>query len=203
MAARLLSIIETFKSNADTYDSGTIAIILTPDYERFTYINRGCYEGLSIHAEVQAINAYYAINGIKQKKQRNQHIKKYDLLVFRINNCKKILNARPCRDCAQTIYNCGIINRVFYINEIGSLQVHTPQELLIIATPLLLQKIIDFKNGAQKKKSRKYFQKSPRLHSIARQKIIKHDLGELRSPKPLAQGAPPPAPPEGIRIGIN
>jgi hypothetical protein len=171
------SIIESFRFTANSYDIGTIAIVNSPNYERFTCINRCCYESGSMHAEVQAIKTYYSVNQIKWKQQHGKYIKKYELIVFRINRNKNILNARPCRDCAELIYNCGIISKIHFINEHGALQTVTPHELLLICTPLLLQRIIDYKNGGNERKSnKKYTIISPRFRYICINKIIKHDL---------------------------
>ena len=177
MNKTIYSIIESFRESAGVYDSGTIAIVNSPNHDRFTCINRGCYESCSMHAEMQAIKTYYAVNQIKWKLQHGKYIKKYDLIVFRINKNKAILNARPCRDCAELIYNCGIISKVHFINESNVLQTISPHELLGICTPLLLQRIIDYKNGGnEKKNNKKYNIISPRYRYIDVAKIIKHDL---------------------------
>jgi len=71
-----------------------------------TYINFNCYDKVSLHAEVSAIN-----NALK--KISPQELKKCELIVIRVNKTGECLNSKPCSNCASYI-DKFCIKKVFH-----------------------------------------------------------------------------------------
>jgi tRNA(Arg) A34 adenosine deaminase TadA len=71
-----------------------------------TYINSNCYDKVSLHAEVSAINDAL-------KKISAEELKKCELIVIRVNSTGECLNSKPCCNCAKYI-NKFCIKRVFH-----------------------------------------------------------------------------------------
>ncbi len=71
-----------------------------------TYINSNCYDKVSLHAEVSAIDDAL-------KKISAQELKKCELIVIRINTLGECVNSKPCANCTKYI-NKFCIKKVFH-----------------------------------------------------------------------------------------
>ena len=65
----------------------------------------------SIHAEVDAINNYYA----KYKNKIRKKIGKFDIITIRLNS-GKLVSAMPCKFCIETLNKIQNINKMYFTN---------------------------------------------------------------------------------------
>jgi hypothetical protein len=73
-------------------------------------------KAFSVHAEVDAIDNYYA----KYNGHSRREIGKFNLMTIRFSN-GKLLPSMSCQFCIKSLKKCSVISKIYYYNEGGTL----------------------------------------------------------------------------------